>query len=328
MHRTLRSIAGQTYPRERIEIIFMDASSDGRVGARAVELLPGTIVVPAAHLPYYEMKNAGAEHASGDLVAFIDSDVTWNSEWVSTAVRSLAELPPYSAVVGLTRYLPGWFSDVGTVSQFGYHWDMYASGDHDGLLGVIANNFALRRQDFLDVRYRHTDFRQGMDMVLASDLQARGGTVRLEPALRAMHTWSSSKIREHPQTAYNVGRGLTTAVRNCDWLLRTGRARSYLARTGVRLDLESLLNGSVPAVLTLVAARFWVFQGYLRRTRKVLGVPRYQLVPSTVFLAGFFAVIALGALSHRRPAPGDGRRPAADPPAGRPADPPEGTDPR
>jgi hypothetical protein len=303
---TLESLREQTYPADRIEVVFMDAS-DGRIGAAVRRQFPDAVVVPASHLHYYEMKNEGAAHSSGDIVAFIDSDVTWNREWLSRAATALEPLPAYSAVVGLTRYKPGWFSDVGTVSQFGYHWYKYATRDYNGLIGVIANNFAMRRKEFLDVRYRHTGFRQGMDMVLASDLQQRGGVVRLEPGLRAMHKWGRSKLYEHPQTAYNVGKGLTTAVSNCDWLLNSGTAHTILPQIGTRVNPAWLLEGSVPAVLGLVGVRFWLFHTFLRRTRRELDQQWYELIPGTVFLAGFFAIIGYGAITHRRPAPGDGR---------------------
>jgi hypothetical protein len=302
MHKTINSLLAQTYPHDRIELVFMDASQDGSIGKHVAKIWPNAVVVPAHDLGYYEMKNVGAQKGSGDIVAFVDSDVTWNPEWIESAVGNLSGLPSYSAVVGLTRYAPGWFSNVGTVSQFGHHWFKYATSDYDNLLGVTANNFALRRQEFLDVRYRFTQFRQGMDMVLACDLQRRGGNVRLIPELRATHKWGWSKIWEHPRTALNVGRGLTTAGSHCEWFLHGGgQMIAHASQFGVPVNIRWMLGGSRSGTSALVAGRFLIFVNYYFKTRRALDAPAYQIVPAVAFLGVFYLLIGAGALANRFP---------------------------
>lgn len=298
---TLESLFQQTYPQEQLEIIFVDTSVGQHLGKSIQERWSSIRVITGAGIPYYEMKNVGAAAATGEIVAFIDSDVTWNPQWVSNAVKALSTLPPYSAVVGLTAYEQGAFSNIGTVSQFGHHWYKHATQDYENLFGVIANNFAIRRAEFLAVRYRFTMFRQGMDMVLASDLQRLGGLIQLNPEMRAGHKWGWSKIWEHPQTAYNVGLGLLTALRHCDYFLKqTSLLDSHLRNFHLSPNIEWLLSGSPIAMLSLVCIRFYIFSQYFWKTRQVLGVKWFQIPASALFLVGFFTFIALGALQPRR----------------------------
>jgi hypothetical protein len=303
VRHAIEAIDRQTYPRDLIDIVVMDASGDGHVGELVASTWPQAKVVPAGHLSYYDMKNVGARRGTGQLVAFIDSDVTWNETWLHEACETLEELPPYSAVVGLTQYAPGWFSQVGTVSQFGHHWHRYASKRPDKLLGVIANNFAMRRSEFLDIEYRFTNYRQGMDMVLASDCQGRGGEVRLNPAMRATHKWGTSKLWEHPQTAWNVGRGLMTALRHCDDFWRDGAFTRDLAALRLPGAPAWVRKGRSPIVaLGAVTVRLAAFYRYYFGSRHVLGIRWYQVPAHSVFLTGFFAVIAAGAVVSGKPA--------------------------
>lgn len=143
---TVAGLERQTYPADHIELVFMDASPNGALGHRIAHCRPNIRVVPSEKLTYYKAKNVGAKEATGEIVVFVDSDVVWAPEWISEAVTSLKNMPPYSAIVGLTQYADGWCSKVGTVSQFGHHWDAFATKKYEKLLGVIANNFAMRRK--------------------------------------------------------------------------------------------------------------------------------------------------------------------------------------
>lgn len=298
---TIESLLNQTYPQERLEIVFVDMSEGQQLGKIIQQSWPAIKVIAGKGLRYYEMKNVGAMAATGEIVGFIDSDVTWNSEWISDAVKVLTLLPSYSAVVGLTEYERGAFSKIGTVSQFGHHWYKYATQDYENLFGVIANNFAIRRTDFLSIQYRFTRFRQGMDMVLASDIQRRGGIVRLNPKMRATHKWGLSKIWEHPQTAYNVGLGLLTAIRHCDYFLKQTTLFDYHLRN-FRLSPNSewVTSGFPLAMVSLVLIRFYIFYQYFLRSREVLDVKWWEIPAYTVFLAGFFTFVLIGALQPNR----------------------------
>lgn len=300
IEHTVAGLERQTYPADRIELVFMDASPDGVVGRRLVHSRPNIRVIPAEKLTYYQAKNVGAQESTGEIVVFVDSDVVWSPEWISEAVSGLKHLPPYSAIVGLTQYADGWCSKVGTVSQFGHHWDAFATKQYDKLLGVIANNFAMRRKEFCDIGYKFTSFRQGMDMVLASDLRERGGVIRLNPKQRAIHKWGWSKLWEHPQTAYNVGRGLPTAVKNCKYFLQTEESFSrHAASLGINVNWTWLAEGSIFGTLTLVFVRYLIFVKYWWRTHGVLRNQWYLMPCDVVFLTGFFSVVLFGALTAR-----------------------------
>jgi glycosyltransferase involved in cell wall biosynthesis len=298
--KTIAGLERQTYPADHIELVFMDASNDGALGRRIGHSKPNIRVIPAEELTYYQAKNVGAKEATGELVVFVDSDVVWVPEWIAEAVTSLKNMPPYSAIVGLTQYADGLFSKVGTVSQFGHHWDAFATKKHNKLMGVIANNFAMRRKEFCDVGYKYTNYRQGMDMVLASDLREMGGVIMLNPKLRAIHKWGWSKLWEHPQTAYNVGRGLPTAAKNCKYFLQPeGAFSSQAASIGININWEWLTGGSLFGTFSLVVVRYLIFMKYWWKTHSVLRNPWYMMPFDILFLTCFFSVVGVGALSAR-----------------------------
>lgn len=131
-------------------------------------------------------------------------------------------------------------------------------------------------------------------MVLASDLREMGGVIILNPKLRAMHKWAWSKLLEHPQTAYNVGRGLPTAVKNCKYFLQPeGAFSSHAASFGVNVNWKWLTGGSIFGTFSLIVVRYLIFMKYWWRTHSVLRNPWYLMPSDIVFLTGFFLLLGL-----------------------------------
>jgi glycosyltransferase involved in cell wall biosynthesis len=91
LDRTLRSLIGQDYPKDRYEIIVVDNSStDGT--ADLVESLRQEAACP---LRYFlkepegpgPARNLGVENARGELIAFIDSDCVADPRWLREGAR-------------------------------------------------------------------------------------------------------------------------------------------------------------------------------------------------------------------------------------------------
>ncbi len=89
----LESLAAQTYPLDRFEVIVVDnASSDGtgEVVRQAAEAgLPVRYLVKANDGPAAS-RNRGAELAIGQIIAYTDSDCLPSPQWIEEGVRAFA----------------------------------------------------------------------------------------------------------------------------------------------------------------------------------------------------------------------------------------------
>jgi cellulose synthase/poly-beta-1,6-N-acetylglucosamine synthase-like glycosyltransferase len=135
------------YPRERLQIIVAsDGSSDATAErARAagadlvLELPPGGKVAAL---------NAGAEQASGEILAFSDANSTWAADALRRLVAPFAD-PKVGYVCGQVRFL-----DSGGNNLEGAYWryEMAVREMESALAGVTAGNgaiYAVRRGDYV-----------------------------------------------------------------------------------------------------------------------------------------------------------------------------------
>lgn len=135
------------YPRERLELIVAsDGSADAtverarRAGADLVLDLPRGGKIAA--------QNAGAERATGEILAFSDA----NSAWAPDALRHLIEPfadPAIGYVCGQVRFLD---SDGDNLEGSYWRYEMAIRELESGLAGVTAGNgaiYAVRRDSYI-----------------------------------------------------------------------------------------------------------------------------------------------------------------------------------
>jgi glycosyltransferase AglI len=92
---TLESVTAQTYPAENYEVVAVDnGSTDGtREVIRAFAGLYENVhlVVEDDVQGSYAARNEGIEFASGEVIAFIDADMTVDEDWVASVLASHEE---------------------------------------------------------------------------------------------------------------------------------------------------------------------------------------------------------------------------------------------
>jgi cellulose synthase/poly-beta-1,6-N-acetylglucosamine synthase-like glycosyltransferase len=135
------------YPRERLQIVVAsDGSTDAtpeRARAAAADLVlelpPGGKVAAL---------NAGAEHATGEILAFSDANSTWAPDALRQLVVPFAD-PQVGYVCGQVRFL-----DPGGNNMEGAYWryEMAVREMESALAGVTAGNgaiYAVRRDAYI-----------------------------------------------------------------------------------------------------------------------------------------------------------------------------------
>ncbi len=103
LENCLVSIAKQTYPRDRYEIILADAMS--KDATRAIAAKYGAIVIDDHGRDMEQGKRLALQHATGEYIVFVDSDneIT-HPDYVELAVHALAANPQALGVE--SNYLP------------------------------------------------------------------------------------------------------------------------------------------------------------------------------------------------------------------------------
>jgi glycosyltransferase involved in cell wall biosynthesis len=195
----LDGLTEQDYPLELIELILV-GTDEAQLG-RWEKLKPTArsfrrvVVVDAEGDLYYLLKNRGADAASGDVVAFIDSDVYPAPGWVSSIVQAMNEGADVTGGISMMRNIgasraPKAVLEAAAAVSFG-HVVGHQRGPSDGQArAVVAHNLAFR-SEVLE-RYRF-DTRLGRNCAIGmiyETLKEDGLDVRLVPGQRVAHSFS------------------------------------------------------------------------------------------------------------------------------------------
>ncbi len=153
LRELLNALSAQVYPADRFEVIVVDNSStDGT--EEVVHAAANDAVYPLRYLRKQDdgpaaSRNRGAELATGEILAFTDSDCVPSPYWVRRAVEHLR--PGVGVICGPIRPLP-----IGRDEPFFQH-QIHPVDREDGLYAT-ANVF-YRRDAFLSVSGFREDLR-------------------------------------------------------------------------------------------------------------------------------------------------------------------------
>jgi glycosyltransferase involved in cell wall biosynthesis len=119
LKQTIKSLAEQSFPKDRYEIVVIDNNSTDNTKASVEDLMAGIPNLRYAHEQeqgHNPSRNRGIKEASGEIVAFTDDDVEAEHNWVRELVRAFERFPDVVAVGGRTipvflRGRPNWLSD-------------------------------------------------------------------------------------------------------------------------------------------------------------------------------------------------------------------------
>lgn len=144
--RTLDSLARQTYPAERFEVIVVDDGGSDGTEAIVHRTFPFALrYVRQENQGAAVARNRGASEARGDILIFLDDDITVTPEFISAFQAELSSSTPTVAVGALRP--PAWpdrrvFRDLyAQVTATGLQPDI-------GFADCLSGIFAVKRDDF------------------------------------------------------------------------------------------------------------------------------------------------------------------------------------
>jgi glycosyltransferase involved in cell wall biosynthesis len=199
---------GRQHTRHPFEVIVVD-SGDDKTSDLARRALPQ---VRALRLPERAApplaRNAGAEAARGDVLAFIDSDAYADESWVDNVAAaaaagydlvcgSIENANPQSAVARAEELLQ--FNEFLPDLPGGPRWFAFSAN-------MIMPRTAFRRfGPFVDMRAAE-------DVVFSRKLIAEGGRVLFYPRLRAQHD-NRTRLRPYLRNQFLLGKHTAIARR-------------------------------------------------------------------------------------------------------------------
>jgi GT2 family glycosyltransferase len=258
----LQSLAAQSYPRERFEVIVVDNGSR-ELPTKVVGTLSGARLETEAEPGPGPARNRGVAISKGEILAFIDADCTADPNWLSVIARRLGSADDKTVLGGDVRIAVGDPERLTMLeayeSVFAYRQQEYI--EKHGFSGT--GNLAVRRRDFdavgpfagiaiaEDRDWGHRAAAKGFRIVYAGD------TVVYHPARRSfdeMFAKWDRHIAHDFEEWINGGRGAWT------WRMRAlAVAASSLAHARKVLASQGLTGcrSRCLALTALVRIRLW-----------------------------------------------------------------------
>lgn len=206
LQRCLTSISLLNYPQEKLQIIVVDdgSSDDSPLVARQF----GAVVVPSGGTGRgpAAARNVGAAMASGEILAFIDSDCSASQEWLNELLPAFTN-PAMAAVGGqvdgmcsasaIDRY-----ESIMSSLSLGSH-ERSGSGGNDTFY-LPSCNLLVRRSAFRSAGGFKDSMHVGEDVDLTWRLRDNGWTITYLPAGNVLHEHRSS-IRSFMSRRFDYG---------------------------------------------------------------------------------------------------------------------------
>lgn len=184
----LESLARLDYPENRLEILVVDdASSDNTL--EIINTFPVRVIPLSSHRQASHCRNLAASMASGEILAFIDSDCLAEPQWLQELVPSFRD-PDIVAVGG---FVDGYhdessldcYEKVKSSLNLG-SWPR-RSKKNDPFFYLPSCNLLVRREQFMGISGFKEKLSVGEDVDLCWRLRKQGHEIEYQPKGKIYH---------------------------------------------------------------------------------------------------------------------------------------------
>lgn len=175
----LRQLRNQDYPSSLYEIIVMDNGSEDST----VDICNshGVSVVNASGRLIGGVRNLGAKHAQGQVLAYIDADCIASTDWISNGVKNLYSDASLGAIGGGfgIRDDASWVEQAWVISEF----------DDDFISSNIlaTGSFFIKKETFVKIGGFNDKVKAGEDTEISKSLINYGYSLALMKSINVIH---------------------------------------------------------------------------------------------------------------------------------------------
>ena len=261
----LCSLHSQTLEGSAFEIIVVDNGSTS-VPRAVTERYPGTLLLHESKSGPGPARNRGVQAASGDILAFTDSDCRAHPDWLRCALDTLARVPPRTILGGDVQIWHEPDTAIKAIeayeSVFAYRFKLYI--EQHGFCGT--GNLVLRKPDFEDIGpFRGIEVAE--DIEWGGRALRSGYIFRYVPEMIVYHPARASfrelcvKWDRHIQHAVNAGG--TDPIWHARWVLRALAVLVSPAVDWTKVVTSHRVHGLLPGVKAIgVLAAIRCYRAY------------------------------------------------------------------
>ena len=261
----LGSLHSQTLEGSAFEIIVVDNGSTS-VPRAVTERYPGTLLLHESKSGPGPARNRGVQAASGDILAFTDSDCRAHPDWLRCALDTLARVPPRTILGGDVQIWHEPDTAITAIeayeSVFAYRFKLYI--EQHGFCGT--GNLVLRKPDFEDIGpFRGIEVAE--DIEWGGRALRAGYIFRYVPEMIVYHPARASfrelcvKWDRHIQHAVNAGG--TDPIWHARWVLRALAVLVSPAVDWTKVVTSHRVHGLLPGVKAIgVLAAIRCYRAY------------------------------------------------------------------
>ncbi len=269
----LASIAGLNWPKDRLEVIVVDNGSTDDT-CRIAESA-GAVLLKAPGKTVSGLRNLGARHASGSILAFVDADCTVAPDWL---IRASAYFDDHTAAAwGAPPGIP----DDATWVQKTWYLVRQKEQPVQKVDWLESMNLFVRKQQFLQIN--------GFDesLVTCEDVDfsyrmAQFGTIVSDRSIRVRH------LGEAPTLGIFLKKEIWRGKGNFTGMMKHGLTRKEIPSLAVPLYFALFIpalvlitlwtagtaTGTATAIFTILAVAFPGAAVLYKVRRKKAGIPR------------------------------------------------------
>lgn len=256
IEQCIQSLLNQEYPQNSYEIIFINNNSRDS-SADIIRRYPRIKLISEPKRGSYAARNRGIEAASGEIIAFTDSDCAVSADWLKEIERAMSD-PAASIVIGNNQFAKDTFL-LSMLEDYENEKNNYVftSGVKEIYYGY-TRNMAVRKRLF-DEMGLFLEKARGSDVIFIHNCIDRYSidVVRSCPGIRVRHLEIDSP-EKYFRKMFVYGRSSSNYRRIVTARPLSNRERFQIFRRALRRRRYSPLKTISFLFLLLTAYSYWV----------------------------------------------------------------------